>query len=187
MEDRTGSKLSCHRSCTLEQLCIPGGCNKTSQKSEKPVSHIITHRDAKLPERYLKNVISSSLFYILKPNFYLVVLEVINVGDMPCQENPERSRSWCDLECVLRILREIVHVFGRSDTGLPGLMNRVGVTEKRRIPVHVNYVVEAAQRIVINLGTQTRNDHFCFQNKVSNLIFKVIMLFNKSKSETEER
>ncbi len=70
---------------------------------------------------------------------------------MSGQENPKGSGSRCNLERVLRILREIIHVFGRSESGLPRLVNRVGVTEERRIPVHVNDVVESAQRIIINL------------------------------------
>ena len=83
--------------------------------------------------------------------FYLVVLEVVDVGDVPGQQDPESSGSLSELDGVLRVEREVVHVLARPDAGLPRLVDGVGVAEQRRVPVHVDDVVKTTQRVVVDL------------------------------------
>jgi hypothetical protein len=82
---------------------------------------------------------------------YLIVLEIIDVCDMSSQQNPERAGSLAELEGVLRIEREVVHVLAGADAGMPRLVDGVGVAEQRRVPVHVDDVVKTTQRVVVDL------------------------------------
>jgi len=83
---------------------------------------------------------------------HLVVLEIVDISNVSCQQNPQGTLAGANLEAVLRVLGEVVHVLDRADASLPRLMHGVGVGEKSGVPVHVDDVVEPAQGIVIDLG-----------------------------------